>query len=84
MKAYKVKFVDGSEYTVRFHKIGGVTIVDKNGEHEVGMWKKPTDDSWMYRCFLFDANYTERDSKLKDLADRVAIYWKRNERKRIN
>lgn len=80
MKAYKVKFIDGTQYNVRFHKTGGVTIVDKNGEHEIGMWRKPSDESWMYGCFLSDGYYWEKDWKQKDLADRLAIWWKKNKK----
>ena len=81
MKAYKVKFVDGTKYSVRFHKTGGVTIVDKNGEHEIGMWKKPEDEEcWMYRCLIFDTNYTEKDWGQRGLAERLACYWKRLKR----
>lgn len=81
MKAYKVKFVDGTEYSVRFHKTGGVTIVDENGEHEIGMWEKPNDEEcWMYKCFIFNAKYAEKDWGQKGLAERLACYWKRNKK----
>lgn len=78
MKTYKVKFIDGTEYRVRFHNTGGVTVVDENGEHEIGTWEKPSDESCMYRCFLFDGYYWEKDWKQKDLADRLASWWKKN------
>jgi hypothetical protein len=76
MKAYKVKFVNGIEYSVRFHGTGGVTIVDKNGEHEIGMWKKPNDESWMYRCQLFNNSICEKDWEQRGLAERLACYWR--------
>ena len=77
MKVYKVKFVDGTQYSVRFHKTGGVTIVDKNGEHEIGMWKRPNNNEcWMYKCQLFNSSICEKDWDQRGLAERLACYWR--------
>lgn len=76
MKTYNVKFVDGTNIKVRFYKTGGFTITDKNGEHEVGIWVKPSNDCFMYRGKIFEKEHPIKDWKMKDLADRLAIAWK--------
>ena len=82
MKAYKVKFIDDTEYSVRFHNTGGVTLVDNNGEHEVGTWIKPKNDSCCYTCFMFDSNKHLKNWKQKNLADNVAVVWRKMKKKR--
>lgn len=39
-KSYKFRHNDGSDVKVRFYFTGIYTIVDKNGEHELGAWGK--------------------------------------------
>ena len=81
MRSYKFKSIkDAKEYKVRFYATKGVTVVDSNGEHEVGTWDKPDDDCWMYRVFIFDAGYTEKDWKQIDVAHRVLAWFVRKHR----
>jgi len=75
MKAYKFTTVNKDEFKVRFYPTGGVTIVDKDGEHEVGMWEKPEDDSYMYRGCLFGSLVWEMGWKQRDLASKLLQDW---------
>lgn len=81
MKTYKVKFINNIEYSVRFHKTGCVTIVDKDGEHEIGMWKKPANKDYMYRCKLFNDDLVEKAWEQGSLGERLACYWYRKKEK---
>lgn len=40
MKSYKFEYSDKTVIKVRFYNTGCYSVVDKNGEHEVGQWRK--------------------------------------------
>ncbi len=83
MKAYKYKFKgDNDDFTVRFHNTGCVTIVDKNGEHEVGMWIRPKDDNHNYKGWLFEAKYPEYAWEQKDLGAYLLSKWYNKKKKK--
>lgn len=80
-KSYKFKHNEsGEEIKVRFYFTGIYTIVDKNGEHEmgewykepllVGKWLRPSKDKScvIYRARPFDSTYVDSDYSLRTLA----------------
>ena len=83
-KAYKFKNKDGVEIKVRFYFTGIYTIVDKNGEHELGEWVKkpllvgrydlPSKDPHCveYRARPFEYKKAYSDTSLSELAMKVA------------
>lgn len=68
MKAYKYKTKQGENFSVRFHNTGCVTIVDKNGEHEIGIWKKPENVDCIYKAKMFESENVRWGWKQEDLA----------------
>lgn len=74
MKAYKFNTNKG-DFTVRFHNTGCVTIVDKNGEHEIGMWIKPKDNIHNYKGWLFNAKHPEYAWEQKTLGAYLLSNW---------
>ena len=83
MKSYVYTTIKGDTFKVRFYKTGGVTIVDKNGEHEVGMWRVGLNDDCGYYGKFFEKEHTYFQFKQKDLAyDLLNAYlWKIEYRK---
>lgn len=83
-KSYKFSNKDGVEIKVRFYFTGIYTIVDKNGEHEMGTWKKepllvgrhnkPSKDKSrvIYRARPFDCPFDYADYALRDVALKLA------------
>lgn len=84
-KSYKFKHNEsGEEIKVRFYFTGIYTIVDKNGEHEMGEWVKkplpvgkydrPSKDRHCveYRARPFECKKAYSDTSLKELAMNVA------------
>ena len=67
MKCYKF-----GEYSVRFHKTGGVTICDKTGEHEVGHWSKAFGE---YHALLFDRERCATGIYLQSVARVLLQSW---------
>lgn len=85
-KSYKFKHDSGSEIKVRFYFTGIYTIVDKNGEHEMGTWEKtpllvgkylkPSKDKSqvLYSAKPFGQHTYCSDYALKDVALQIARY----------
>lgn len=79
-KSYKFQHTSArTEFKVRFYSTGIFTIVDKNGEHEIGLWNKepllvgrhlkPSKKQVIYKAFSFsDPHYKYRKYKLSELA----------------
>lgn len=83
MKTYKFKSIkSGEQFKVRFYPTGIFTIFDKNGEHEIGMWRRPEEEECMFRAFIFNTFAVLQDFKQADLAyhllDRFLYNRKRN------
>lgn len=69
MKTYKFKSIkSGEQFKVRFYPTGIFTIFDKNGEHEIGMWRRPKGEECMFRAFIFNSMTILKDFKQADLA----------------
>lgn len=84
-KSYKFTNKEGAVIKVRFYFTGIYTIVDKNGEHEMGLWEKkpllradsrPSKDKsqvfYKAKSFLGKASFS--DAWLKMVARRIASY----------
>lgn len=83
-KSYKFTNKNGVEIKVRFYFTGIYTIVDKNGEHELGTWRKEPllvgrhlktskDKSRViYRARPFDCHFDYADYALRDVALQLA------------
>ena len=81
MKAYIFHRRNGDELSVRFYKTGGVTIKDKNGEHEVGEWRK---GDYRYIGRLFSQKNEREELSQHDLAWGLVNDWDRLQRKEKN
>jgi hypothetical protein len=78
MKTYKYKSIkSGEEFKVRFYPTGIFTIFDKNGEHEVGMWRRPEGEEYMFRAFVFNSMAVVCEFKQVDLAYRLLSLYRR-------
>lgn len=84
-KSYKFNHKNGSEIKVRFYFTGIYTIVDKNGEHEMGLWNKepllradgrPSKDKScvLYKAKSFLHKESFSDTWLKTVAQQIASY----------
>lgn len=84
-KSYKFTNKEGAVIKVRFYFTGIFTIVDKNGEHEMGLWDKkpllradgrPSKDKscvlYKAKPFLYKASFS--DTWLKIVAHQIANY----------
>lgn len=83
-KSYKFSHDNGSEIKVRFYFTGIYTIVDKNGEHEMGLWQKtpllvgkylkPSKDKScvLYSAKPFGQHINHSDYALKNVALQIA------------
>lgn len=84
-KSYKFTNKEGSVIKVRFYFTGIYTIVDKNGEHEMGLWDKepllradgrPSKDKsqvlYKAKLFLYKASFA--DTWLKTVARQIANF----------
>lgn len=84
-KSYKFTNREGAVLKVRFYSTGIFTIVDKNGEHEMGLWNKepllridgrPSKDKsqvlYKAKPFLYKASFA--DCWLKIVARQIAYY----------
>lgn len=84
-KSYKFTNREGAVIKVRFYFTGIFTIVDKNGEHEMGLWDKeplfridgrPSKDKSqvLYKAKPFSYKAAFSDTWLKDVARKIANY----------
>lgn len=84
-KSYKFTNRECAVIKVRFYFTGIYTIVDKNGEHEMGLWSKepllradgrPSKDKScvLYKAKSFSHKVSFSDTWLKTVARQIASY----------